>query len=96
MNLTVFDEDNKIIHHSINSGINKVQLVKINNDRYNAIKPANSSYIKINKLLQSLSHLELRSIIIKLLKSFSCPELSDIFIGIVKNKIILHTQYFYR
>ena len=89
--MTVFNEDDKIIHHSINNGINKVQLVKINNDRYNAIKPANKSYIKINRLLQSLSHLEIRSIIIKLLKSFSYLELSDIFMGIIKNKIILDT-----
>ena len=89
--MTVFNEDDKIIHHSINNGINKVQLVKINNDRYNAIKPASNSYIKINRLLQSLSHLEIGSIIIKLLKSFSYPELSDIFMGIIKNKIILDT-----
>ena len=89
--MTVFNEDDKIIHHSINNGINKVQLVKINNDRYNAIKPASNSYIKINRLLQSLSHLEIGSIIIKLLKSFSYPELSDIFMGIIKQKIILDT-----
>ena len=89
--MTVFNEDDKIIHHSINNGINKVQLVKINNDRYNAIKPANKSYIKINRLLQSLSHREIGSIIIKLLKSFSYPELSDIFMGIIKHKIILDT-----
>ena len=89
--MTVFNEDDKIIHHSINNGINKVQLVKINNDRYNAINTANKSYIKINRLLQSLSYLEIRSIIIKLLKSFSYLELSDIFMGIIKHKIILDT-----
>ena len=89
--MTVFNEDDKIIHHSINNGINKEQLVKINNDRYNAIKPASNSYIKINRLLQSLSHLEIGSIIIKLLKSLSYPELSDIFMGIIEHKIILDT-----
>ena len=60
ISLTVFDEKNKIIYRSNNNSTHKAQIVKIDNDGYAAIKPLKDKFIKLNKLLQSFSHLELR------------------------------------
>ena len=35
-------------------------MAKINNYRYAAIKPLKNKFVKLNKLLKSFSHLELR------------------------------------
>ena len=43
-----------------NNSNNKAQVVKINNYRYAAVKPQKNKFIKLNELLQSFSHLELR------------------------------------
>ena len=63
--MTVFDENNKILYIPNNNSTNKAQIVKIDNDRYAAIKPLKNKFIKIDKLLQSFSHLELREHIIQ-------------------------------
>ena len=58
----------KIIHLSKNNSINKthklIKLVKINN-RCTAVKPLKNKFIKLNKLFESFSHLELRQHIIQ-------------------------------
>ena len=70
ISLTVFDEKNKIIYKPINISVNKAQIVKIDNDGYAAIKPLKDKFIKLNKLLKSFSHLELREHILQnILKS---------------------------
>ena len=58
--MTVFDEKDKIIHKPNNNSTHKVQIVKIENDGYAAIKPLKDKFIKLNELLKSFSHLELR------------------------------------
>ena len=65
ISLTVFDEKNKIIYKPINISVNKAQIVKIDNDGYAAIKPLKDKFIKLNKLLKSFSHLELREHILQ-------------------------------
>ena len=60
ISLTVFDEKDKIIHKPNNNSTHKVQIVKIENDGYAAIKPLKDKFIKLNELLKSFSHLELR------------------------------------
>ena len=60
ISLTVFDEKNKIIYRSNNNSTHKAQIVKIDNDGYAAIKSLKDKFIKLNKLLQSFSHLKLR------------------------------------
>ena len=65
ISLTVFDEKNKIIYKPINISVNKAQIVKIDNDGYAVIKPLKDKFIKLNKLLKSFSHLELREHILQ-------------------------------
>ena len=64
ISLIVFDENNNIIHLSKNSSINKTHTVKMNN-RYTAVKPLKNKFIKLNKLFESFSRLELRQHIIQ-------------------------------
>ena len=47
ISLTKFDENNNIIYSSKNNSTNKAQIVKLENNRYEAIKP-----LKINLLKQ--------------------------------------------
>ena len=60
ISLTIFDENNNIIYSSKNNSANKVQIVKSKNNRYAAIKPLKNKFIKVDKLLESFSHIELR------------------------------------
>ena len=60
ISLTVYDEHNKIIYSPNN--YNKAQILKINNDRYAAIRPIKDNYIKLKELLQSLSRSELSNL----------------------------------
>ena len=60
ISLTIFDENNEIIYSSKNNSANKAQIIKLKNDRYLAIKPLKNKLIKLDKLLKSFSHIELR------------------------------------
>ena len=60
VSLTIFDEHNNVSYMSKNNSTNKVQIVKINNYIYAAIKPLKNKFVKLNKLIKSFSHLELR------------------------------------
>ena len=57
---TVFDENNKKIYSSKNNSTNTAQIIKLKNSRYAAIKPLKNKFIKLDKLLASFSHIELR------------------------------------
>ena len=63
--MTVFDEKNKIIYKPNNISVNKARIVKIDDDRYAAIKPLKDKFIKLNELLNSFSHLELGEYILQ-------------------------------
>ena len=39
---------------------NKAQIVKLNDYRYTAIKPFKNKFVKLDKLLKSFSHIELK------------------------------------
>ena len=65
VSLTVFDKTNKIIYLSNNVSVNEVQILKIDNSKYVAVKPLKNKFIKLDILLQSFSHLELREHIIR-------------------------------
>ena len=58
--LTLYDENNNIIHTPNNSATNKAKIAKINNHRYPAIKPIKSKSIKLNEFIQSHFYHELR------------------------------------
>ena len=65
ISLTVFDENNKILCTSKTNSTNKVQIVKLKDNRYAAIKPLKNKFIKLNNLLESFSHIELREHILQ-------------------------------
>ena len=58
--LKVFDENNKKIYSSKNNSANKAQIAKLKNNRYAALKPLKNKFIKLDRLLASFSHIELR------------------------------------
>ena len=58
--LTVFDENDKKIYSSKNNSTNKAQIIKLKNNTYAAIKPLKNKFIKLDNLLASFSHIELR------------------------------------
>ena len=65
VSLSVFDENNKIIYTSNNNSNNKPMIIKINNYRYAAIKPPRDKFRKLNDLLRSYSHSELKEFILQ-------------------------------
>ena len=65
VSLTVFDENNNIVYTSNSNSTNKAQIVKLKDDRYAAIKPLKNKFIKLNKILESFSHTELREHILQ-------------------------------
>ena len=60
----MFDENDKVAYMSKNNSINKVQIVKINNHKYAAIKPLRNKFVNLNKILESFSHIKLREYIL--------------------------------
>ena len=63
--LTIFDENNKIIDVTKNNDTNKTQILKLRNNRYAALKPLKNKFIKLDKVLASFSHKELRERILQ-------------------------------
>ena len=65
ISLTVFDENINITYSSENNSTQKAHIVKWNNYRYTAIKPLKNKSIKLNEILKSFTHLELREHLIQ-------------------------------
>ena len=64
ISLNVYDENHNLIHKSINDSINKGYIVKINNNRYHALKPNKDKYIQLRELLNQFSQKELYEFIL--------------------------------
>ena len=65
ISLTKFDENNNVKYLTKNNSINKAQIVKLQNNKYAAVKPLKNIFIKLNKILESFLHLELREHILQ-------------------------------
>ena len=63
--MTVFDENINIIYSSENNSTQKAHIVKWNNYRHATIKPLKNKSIKLNEILKSFTHLELREHLIQ-------------------------------
>ena len=63
--MTVFEDNNNIIYLSKNNSTDLAHIVKLNNYRYAAIIPLKDKFIKLDKLLESSSHTELREHILQ-------------------------------
>ena len=59
VSLNVYDENGKLINKSFNNSINKAYIVKINNNRYHALKPDKDKYIQLKQLLKQFNQKEL-------------------------------------
>ena len=59
ISLNVYDENHNLIHKSINNTISKVNLVKINNNRYHALKHNKDKYTQLRELLKQFIQKEL-------------------------------------
>ena len=59
VSLNVYDENRKLIHKRFNNSINKAYIVKINNNRYHALKPDKDKYIQLKQLLKQFNQKEL-------------------------------------
>ena len=57
--LTVYNENKEIIYTPKNNPDNEAHIVKINNHRYNAIKPNRDKYNQLDKVLRLFTHKEL-------------------------------------
>ena len=64
ISLTVFDENDNITYLPKNNSNNKAQIDKLK-DKYAAVKPLKNKFIKLDKLLESFLHLELREHILQ-------------------------------
>ena len=69
ISLTVFDEDNKKIYHSKNDSTNEAHIVHLTNNRYAALKPAKNKFMRLDKMLKSFSHNELKEYILSHINS---------------------------
>ena len=74
ISLTVFDENN-IVYTSSNNSTNKAQIVKLKDNRYAAVKPLKNKFIKLNKILESFSHLELREHMLQNILKYKIEEI---------------------
>ena len=64
ISLTVYDEYDQLLHKSLNNSNNKPYIVKINNRRYQALKPNKDKYIRLKQLLKQFIHKELKEYIL--------------------------------
>ena len=55
ISLRIFNENNEMIHQTNDNGDTKANIIKINNNRYTAIKPIKNKAIKLNQLMKSHS-----------------------------------------
>ena len=62
--LKVYDENGEILHKSKNNTNNEACIVKINNHRYDALKPNKNKYIQLKELLKLFTHKELLEFIL--------------------------------
>ena len=65
--LTVLNENNEVIYTSNNKPHIKAKIIKINNDRWAAMKPLKNKSIKLNEFIQSHFHHELRDILFEII-----------------------------
>ena len=75
ISLAVFDENKKIIYTSKTNSTIKVQIAKLEKNRYAAIKPLKNKSIKLDRLLATFSHIELRE---HMLQSILKNKINDI------------------
>ena len=67
ISLTIFDEDSKKIYHSKND--TEAPIVQLKNNTYDALKPLKNKFMRLNKMLKSFSHKQLKESILSHINS---------------------------
>ena len=81
-----------MIYSSNNDCFKKACIVKINENRYAAIKPSSDGLIKTKQLIKKMPHTELKQILIHIIKHSDHQQLRDVFMDIFKNNILLKSE----
>ena len=63
ISLTIFDESNKRIYTAKDDSTNKAHIVQLKNNRYVELKPLKNKFMRLDKMLKSFSHKELKEYI---------------------------------
>ena len=69
ISLTIFNEDNKKIYHWKNDSTNKAHIVQLKNNRYAALQPPKNKFMRLDKMVKSFSHKELKEYILSHINS---------------------------
>ena len=64
ISLTIFDESNKRIYTAKDDSTNKAHIVQLKNNRYVELKPLKNKFMRLDKMLKSFSHKELKEYIL--------------------------------
>ena len=64
ISVTIIDEEHEKIYHSKNDSTNKAHIVQFKNSRYVALKPLKIKFMRLEKMLKSFSHKELKEYIL--------------------------------
>ena len=76
ISLTIFDEDNKKIYHWKKDSTNKADN-SIKNNRYAALKPPKTKFMRLDKMLKSFSHKELKEYILNRIHTNPLNDISN-------------------
>ena len=60
-----YHENGRLIHNPINNALKNAYIVKINNNRYHALKPIKDKYKKLEELLKQFTHKEITNFILR-------------------------------
>ena len=64
ISLTIFDENNKKTYTTENDSTNKACIVQLKDNTYAALKPFKNKFMRLEKMLKSFSHKELKEYIL--------------------------------
>ena len=69
ISLTIFDENSKKTYTTKNDSTNKGCTIQLKNNRYAALKPFKNKFMRLEKMLKSFSHKELKEYILSHINS---------------------------
>ena len=76
--MTIFAEDNKKIYHTKNDSANKAYIFQLKNNRYTTLKPLRNKFMRLEKILKSFSHKELKEYILNRIHTNDSNDANDI------------------
>ena len=74
--MTIFDKGNKKISQK-NDSTNKAYIVQLKNNRYAALNPPKNKFMRLDKMLKSFSHKELKEYILNRIHTNPLNDLSN-------------------